>query len=148
MPSFEEAFLVSKGQPVKFEGRVIQMVDRIPLKGPTQVRLFFESAKSNWRQGVHFSTVGNFEVNGLKLEKAVLLWEDTAPSEVLIQINSMDGLLLVKNVWDVGDGVVHSWHNGAAMIVEECVSMRRYYCNDGFPDDDFDDLIFSVSWSS
>jgi hypothetical protein len=50
----------------------------------------------------------------------------------------------VKNVWDTGDGVTHSWLNGAAMIVDVDVSKRTYRCNDGFADDDFDDIIFRI----
>ena len=50
----------------------------------------------------------------------------------------------VKNVWDVGNGVIESWHNGAAMIVELLPDGRRYLCNDGFADDDFDDIVFRL----
>jgi hypothetical protein len=37
-----------------------------------------------------------------------------------------------------------SWHNGAAMIVEESENGRFYKCNDGHPDENFDDIIFHV----
>jgi len=30
------------------------------------------------------------------------------------------------------------------MIVEKIEGGRRYRCNDGFPDEDFDDIIFTV----
>jgi hypothetical protein len=30
------------------------------------------------------------------------------------------------------------------MIVEEIENGRRYRCNDGVPDDDFDDIVFTV----
>ncbi|OJW19261.1 MAG: hypothetical protein BGO58_03090 [Sphingopyxis sp. 65-8] len=50
----------------------------------------------------------------------------------------------MKNVWDTGDGVMQSWHAGGAMIVEEIENVRRYLCNDGELDDDFDDLIFTL----
>ena len=33
---------------------------------------------------------------------------------------------------------------GAAMIVEEIENGRRYRCNDWEPDEDFDDIIFTV----
>jgi hypothetical protein len=52
--------------------------------------------------------------------------------------------LEVYNLWDKGDGVTEAWHNGAAMIVEEIPGGRRYRCNDGYPDDDFDDLVFEL----
>jgi hypothetical protein len=31
------------------------------------------------------------------------------------------------------------------MIVEEIENGRRYYCNDGHPDEDFDDIIFELT---
>jgi hypothetical protein len=32
------------------------------------------------------------------------------------------------------------------MYVEEIPNGRKYYCNDGEPDDDFDDLIFTLEF--
>jgi hypothetical protein len=60
--------------------------------------------------------------------------------EVIGKVSTIE----VKNVWDVGDGVIHSWHNGAAMIVEPLPNGRRYRCNDGLADDDFDDIVFHL----
>ncbi len=39
---------------------------------------------------------------------------------------------------------MHSWHNGAAIIVEPVPFGRRYRCNDGIANDDFNDLIFRL----
>ncbi len=33
---------------------------------------------------------------------------------------------------------------GSAMIVEEVEGGRRYRCNDWHPDDNFDDIVFTV----
>ncbi len=30
------------------------------------------------------------------------------------------------------------------MIIEEITDGRRYQCNDAYPDDDFDDLVFMI----
>ena len=70
--------------------------------------------------------------------------QDTAPVTSEFRVNSSDGLLSVKNVWDMGDGVMQSWRGGGAMIVEGDAGSRRYLCNDGEFDDDFDDLIFTL----
>lgn len=144
MPTFENLFLKSKGQPVEYKGKTIQMVDRLPVVDGQQLRIVFESANSDWRQGVHLTTDVAFEINGQTVKQAVVLWQDTAPREVVLRIKSKNGECLIKNVWDVGDGVMHSWHNGAAMIVEERELYRRYRCNDGRADDDFDDLVFCL----
>lgn len=144
MPSFEQLFIKSKGQPVEYKGHTIQMMDRISVTDGQQIRVFFESANSDWRQGVHLAIDGVFEVNGQIVKKAIVLWNDTAPREVPLKVRSKKGECLVKNVWDVGDGVMHSWHNGSGMIVEEIASGRRYKCNDGLPDDDFTNIIFRI----
>ena len=60
-------------------------------------------------------------------------------------MESSDPSVEVRNVWDTGDGVMQSWHSGAAMMVEQLSDGRRvYWCNDGVPDEDFDDVIFEV----
>jgi len=35
--------------------------------------------------------------------------------------------------------------NGAAMYSEDIPNGKRYFCNDGVEDDDFDDIIFTVT---
>ena len=37
------------------------------------------------------------------------------------------------------------WQRGAAMILEVDGNTRRYRCNDGHPDDNFDDIIFEIT---
>ncbi len=144
MPSFEELFRGSGGLPIIYKGQVVQLVDTIPVAGSAQIRVVFESTNSHWKQGVHLSTNGTFEVNGQTIAGSILLWENTAPACVSLQVNSTDGKCFVKNVWDVGDGVVHSWHNGAAMVVENCGAYRRYRCNDGRDSDDLNDLVIRI----
>jgi hypothetical protein len=144
MPSFEELFLKSKGRPVKHRGKVLQMVDHIDVHSGQEFILAFESTNSKWRQGVYCETNGVFIVLGQELEQAVVLWSDTSPNEVMIKVKTKNGKISIRNVWDTGDGIMHSWHNGGAMIVETHDGLRRYKCNDGFPDDDFDDLVFSL----
>lgn len=144
MSNFESLFLASKGQPFEHKGKLIHMVDRLPVSKAQKLLVAFESKSSSWRQGIHLSTVGSFEVNGQKIKNAIVLWQDSAPAEVSLTVHSKNGICAIKNVWDVGDGVMHSWHSGAAMIIDDDSSGRRYRCNDGQADEDFDDLVFSV----
>lgn len=123
---------------------MIHMADRLPVTHSQKIRVTFESSNSEWDQGIYFATDGAFEINGQTVKKALVLWKNTAPHEVIMRVKSKKGECLIKNVWDVGDGVAHSWHNGAAMIIEESGPSRRYRCNDGKPDDDFDDLVFRI----
>ena len=144
MPSVQDLFAKAKGQPIAYKGHTVQMVDCLRVSDGQMLKVKFESVNSDWRQGVNLTTDGSFEVNDQGIKNSIVLWHDTAPSEVYVKIHSRQGECLVKNVWDVGDGVVHSWHNGAAMIVEEFQNGRQYKCNDGRADEDFDDLVFSI----
>ena len=145
MPAFEELFRESRGQPVIYKGQVIQLSDCLPIASDQRMRITFESINSDWRQGVALDSDGEIQVNGQPpAKKGIALWCRTPPCEFLVRIKSKKGRCFIKNVWDVGDGVTHSWHNGAAMIVEETRNGRRYKCNDGRPDEDFNDLIFRI----
>lgn len=88
----------------------------------------------------------NFIVKGQRIpgKNGTVMWEDTAPQTVEFEADTDSAAVEVRNVWDVGDGVMHSWHNGAAMIVEDLPDGRRYRCNDGEADDDLDDIVFRL----
>ncbi|MFN7845119.1 MAG: hypothetical protein ACK5N9_25635 [Pirellula sp.] len=146
MVVFEELFIKSKGRPVEFNGEMVRMLDEIPVGNDVSVRVEFKLANSEWRQGVSLTTEGSFEVGSQQIKRGIALWQDTAPRVVDVRVRSKSGTLQVKNIWDVGDGVVHSWHNGAAMIVDVDGETRRYRCNDGYADADFDDLVFSLTF--
>jgi hypothetical protein len=134
----------SRGKPIVYNGRTIQMFDRLYVAKVQMLKLKFECINSDWRQGIRLDTDGNFKVNSQTIKKAILFWHDTAPSECILSVDTRKNELLVRNVWDTGDGVEHSWHNGGAMIVEELPEGKRYRCNDGRADEDFDDLIFTL----
>lgn len=146
MAIFEEMFKASKGQPITYMGKTLVMVDLLPIVDGEKLKVVFEHTESKWRQGVMLRIRGGGEliVDGLVC-KLPVLWEDTAPKEVPIVVKvKKSNNLEIKNIWDTGDGVIQSWHNGAAMIVQLTDNGRRYLCNDGQPDDDFNDIIFRV----
>ncbi len=146
MPEFDREFAAATGEPVEYRGHQLIRLDRLPLHGATKVRVVFEAVNSEWRQGVRLKCEGRFLVNGRGIpgKGGFVLWPDTAPPEVEVEVSSPTSEVLVYNVWDTGDGTIHSWHNGAAMIVEDISDGRRYRCNDGEADDDFDDIVFRV----
>ncbi len=145
MPSFQDQFVKSKGQPIEYQGKLLVMADFFPVEDRARLRLTFESTDGPWRQGVsmRLRKYGSIALNGQE-NPHVLCWSDTASDIVEFEILGVVAKLEIKNVWDVGDGVVESWHNGAAMIVEETPCGRRYRCNAGYADDDFDDIIFRI----
>ncbi len=144
MIRFEEEFAKSAGKPIIYNGQTLLLLDYFPTKGATEFRLTFEACNSDWRQGVSLKVNANIEINERIIPGGILLWQDTAPRSVDFAVRPHVSTIDVKNVWDVGDGVVHSWHNGAAMITESIENGRRYHCNDGYPDDDCDDIIFRL----
>jgi len=144
MPSFQEMFEKSKGKPIDYNGQTLVMADNFPREGATKFRLVFITCNGDWRQGVGLSFEGKFKVNDRIVRRGLLLWYDTAPQTVEFEVVGKGSTIEVRNVWDVGNGVIESWHNGAAMTVEAVPNGRRYWCNDGFPDDDFDDIVFRL----
>lgn len=144
---FESLFLESKGQPIMYNGKLLKMMDRIIL--PTinsYLKLTFINTNSVWKQGIYLDTNGEFEINGEKFPKRIALWEHTAPKEVGLTVKSKDMQLIIFNVWETEDGTIHHWHNGGAMQIEEKQNCRIYNCNDGYPDDDFNDIIFKIDF--
>jgi len=144
---FEEYFNKSEGKPFIYNGKEIKMSDKINLSSSKVVlKVSFLSTDSKWKQGIVFQTKGEFEVNGQKLPTKIVLWEDTAPKELQMLVKSKDKVLFVYNVWDTGDGTMHYGHNGGAMYIEEKDGVRTYNCNDGYADDDLNDLVFTVQY--
>jgi hypothetical protein len=149
MPSFQSHFSQSRGKPIVYNGRTLQLIDEFPLHDSKSTCLITrESTNSEWRQGISLSTSsGKILVNDAAF-KHIQLWENTAPEQVKISVVSAARILIVKNIWEMPDhrGVraVHAGHHGAAMEVEVLPSGRRYQCNDGHPDEDFDDIIFRI----
>ena len=144
MVNFEQLFRESGGKPIVYDGRPVCLVDEISLPTGFSLELAFESASGVYRQGVALKADGPLAV-GAASSPHILLWRDTAPDSVVVHIGKGTTKVSVYNVWDHGDGVTQAWHNGAAMIVEHLdAGARRYRCNDGEPDDDFDDIVFRI----
>ena len=144
---FEKLFIEAKGQPITYQGKELKMVDRINLPlSNLSLKVSFVSTDSKWKQGIVFQTKGEFEINGQKLPTKIILWEDTAPKELQLLVKSKDKVLVIYNVWQTEDGTTHYWHNGGAMYIEEKNGVRTYNCNDGYADDDLNDIVFAVQY--
>ena len=159
MPYFDEFFNKSKGKPTQYKGKTIVMGDYYPFEDGDHFLITVEKTNSEWRQGIGLSIFGFIEVEALrqKVKGSVAFWEDKIPKEFSIKVWKDNtkrkqpkrlpkkGLLGIKNIWDTtGQGSVDFWFGGAAMIIEEIEDGRRYWCNDGHPDENFDDIVFTV----
>ena len=146
MIMFQEEFAKSKGRPIIYKRKTLRMYDSFPVPvGRSQLHFRFISTKSEWKQGIRLKTSGYFIVHGQVCRKPMSIWEHTAPSEDTLDCVSRDGLIEVINEWINSRGGIEYWYNGAAMISEEIRNGRRYYCNDGHPNDDFTDLVFELT---
>lgn len=142
---FEDLFNESDGNPINYKNNVVCLSDKLLVQNNDTFKLTFESTCSEWKQGVSLFVKGSFVIDSKTFKRGINLWEHTAPTLTIFTIVSKKPIdLVVCNIWDIGDGVVHSSHNGAAMIVEDIRNGKRYLCNDGYPDDDFNDLIFRI----
>ncbi len=141
---FEYYFNETNGLPFDYKGKVIKLSHRIDIIGGEIFRIDNLTTDSEWKQGmVLHSLNGKIEING-SIEKQFVLWEDTLPKNPSFKIISGEQLV-VYNVWDIGNGVMQYGHNGAGLYVEEKNNRITFYCNDGHPDDNLNDLVFNLS---
>jgi hypothetical protein len=161
MPSFEKEFIdaittaFSEGKgalvvPIKYRDFELISMDRIPVPKKFSGTVKLISTNSEWQQAVCLDVLSG----KLKMEfgesKKVAIWEDHLNEGVVhFEGTTKDLQLLVYNAWQqfdhLGTGFTNYWKNGAAMIVEVDGNTRRYKCNDGHPDDNFDDIVFEIT---
>jgi len=167
MPDFTQQFVDSKGQPIVYNVNALHSFDRFPVHNGDALKISIESTNNQRPQGLVVDITGSCEMGGeiFKQGKGVRMffWGDAEHTDRKnIEIKDFTKLdnVIIYNVWkkknhylmSAPDGKpmqkesssVEYWHGGAAMIIEEIPNGRRYRCNDGTPDDDFNDIVFSI----
>lgn len=159
MPDFDQIFATTKERPVRYKDLAIIRSDQFPVNNGDTLIASIEKANSDPRQGFSIDISGHCELDGkiFKQGKGVrmLFWADTAPKQIRLKVFTKRGFVRIDNIWEqtnhyLANGPqssksVEYWHGGAAMIVEDIENGRRYCCNDGAPDDDFDDIVFTIT---
>lgn len=150
MPSFEKDFINAKGAPIEYNGFKLLMIDRVSVKRKFSGTLKLISTNSEWKQAVCLDVLNGKLKMPFGEGKKVALWEDYLRGEPLPFEGTTKNLQLsVYNAWEqidhLGTGFTNYWQHGAAMIVEVNGNTRRYRCNDGHPDDNFDDIVFEIT---
>lgn len=150
MPSFKEQFIAARGQPIEYKSETLYLADRIPVGNKFKVAVHLVSYKSQYPQIVCLKvTKDGYLICNNKKGATQRLYANGIPPEVEVTGCAKDRLLWVYNAWVrkdwMGHDIVDYWHHGAAMKKKIRGNIIRYYCNDGAPDDDFDDLIFEVA---
>lgn len=166
MTDFSSLFLKSKAKPVEYKGKTIHMAHFLPVKEEDILVASIESTNSDCPQGFCIDVTGWCEYEGEKhkIGKGIrmLFWEDTSYKEMKLIIHPTNGRVVIYNICertsvntftydDAGKPLmreskwIDSNNYGAAMIIEEIEkNYFRYRCNDWHPDENFDDIIFTV----
>ena len=168
MTNFKELFTKTPVYPknVSYKGSKVVLSDKFYLNNLDTIVLNVEKTNSQFLQGIRLRINGQCVFFGKTLKQGkfinLLLWEESdwynlKNSE--LKIYTKDPFIHVSNAWrEINKNVdgpacwaggdewfKHDHWGGAGMIVEEIENGRRYYCNDGECDDDFDDIIFTVT---
>jgi hypothetical protein len=143
----------SRGEPLWYNGNTLVRLDRWKANPGDVFEVTIESTSSGHPQGVGASE--DVEVFGQRVKRAVI-WEyfslpssERGKSEAKLPFvfqviyRGRPGLLNFYNMTEY-KGRQEWWTRGHAMIVERLPGLVRYRCNDFDPDDDFDDLVFTV----
>ena len=149
MTTFFEAFVQSKGQPIEYEGRRVQLSYWFPVSAGDRVLIKFLRSVPTPVQGLGVTG----ERCQLRVEsttsKNLVLWTDTAPREVEMSVvKAKRGARLgVMNQWrDTKYGTSLMGLNNAAMEVQPqpdgSVLLR---CSDGSGEADFNDLVVELT---
>lgn len=142
--SFEEYFNETDGQPFYHDEKKIQLSLHINLDKPSKFRLNNFQIGSDWKQGIVVRAVeGSLNYDGIE-NSAFVFWQNNFRKN--IDFEFIDGeKLIVYNVWDTGNGVMQSGHNGAGIFIEQTNEKTILNCNDAYPDGSMTDLIFTLT---
>lgn len=152
---FENLFRKSSGSPVKYKDKTLYLFDKFSISDEDILLISIENTNSQFTQGLALTIEGECEIKGKRYKKnrytKVLFWEDSTildPKNIEVKVFTKKNYINIQNIWEqvdyAGNKTTQKAHNGAAMIVEEIDNGKRYRCNDGTPDEDFDDIIFTV----
>lgn len=168
MTNFKELFKSAKIFPAEtiYKGKRVVISDKFPVINGEILTLSIESTKSSYLQGICLGITGSCRFADKTFKKGkfmnMLLWEKSDWYDLknaTIKIYTKEPFIFINNAWRIVENgvdgpacyiegrewILHDYWGGAAMIVEEIENGRRYYCNDGDCDDDFDDIIFTVT---
>jgi hypothetical protein len=127
--------------------REVILIETVQCSGGDRFSLTFESADPRWRQGVWLAVDGTLAIGDHESSLCVL-WHDTAPHQVRVEVRStQDGLLRLYNVWDSGRGYRpwESQSHTSGMISEVVPGGSRYHCSDINPHPTYDALVFTLT---
>ena len=145
-----EQFVDSRGGPISYRGLTVHSIHEIAIAGRTTLAVRFIHSTKHVLQGLRLAVDGGtLLVNDQPLRELVL-WENTAPRNVRIQVTPAHARCIVKmwNVWQDEAGAMQAWIGDCGMVVEPTSSGVRLKCSDGADGAAFDDLVVQVGVAS
>ena len=133
-------------------GKTLVLADKFPVSNGDKIIISIDKTNSETKQGLSVDITGECEYLGQRFHKGkgvkMLFWEDTAPRRMELTITTKADFIWIQNIWESKTHQEIPYTDfgryGAAMIVEEIEGGRRYCCNDWHPDENFDDIVFTV----
>lgn len=143
--TFAEQFAQSQGKPIECGGQIVHAIYRREASSGLKLRLRWVSGVDSPLQGVSISVKkGLLKVAGTKA-KDIVLWRDSAPSDVTIECSGK-GVheLLVWNCWRDDRGATQAWVGNAGMQLDATrANAIRVKCNSRSLVT-FEDLVFDL----
>jgi hypothetical protein len=150
---FGSLFMASKGAPITYGDKTLIMGDKLQARLGERFLVTIESTDSEYPQGV--GVAEGIEVFETKVKRTVV-WEyfslppeerqsrkSRLPFSFEVVCRNKKGFVWFYNMTEF-QGRQEYWTRGHAMYVAEIEGGRRYFCNDFTPDEDFNDLVFTV----
>lgn len=142
--TLSSTFMRTKGKPINFNGKTVVAIIEIEITKPRTLFSVRRSGATNGRvQGLALKmTGGQIVVEGSgKGCPEIVLWSDTSPDAVEIEVLSSGGnVLKIWNVWKSAFGM-NAWVGNAGMHVHGADGMITLECSDGVGDVDFSDYV-------
>jgi len=150
---FNKLFIATKGGPVLHNGRTLLLADTVAARLGEQFRVTIISTRSQYPQGVGVSE--GIEVFGSRARRAVVWEYFSVPPEARssersrlpftfdVTCRNKAGFLSFYNMAEF-QGRQERWHYASCVTAEDIPDGRLYHCNDFQPNDDFDDITFTV----
>jgi hypothetical protein len=143
-----ELFEEARSSVVTWQGMTVYSMYELPgLTDRSTVTVRRDTVKPGWPHGLHLKAKdAELVVNGQSLAE-ILLWSDTAPSEVVLEVAPKDRkpvTLRVWNVWRDDHGTTQAWIGNAGMLAETTGSGVILRCSDGSGEPTFDDFVATI----
>lgn len=142
--TFEEYFNESKGKPFEYKGKTIQLSFSMEIGNVRKFRLNNFQTNSNWKQGIVIRALNGILKFDHIENSAFVFWQDNFKEYIDFEFKYGEKLV-IYNVWDTGNGKMEYGHNGAGIYVKKDNNKITLNCSDGYPNEDFNDLIFTLN---